>query len=417
MEELTEEQKVEIKEQKIQVAHDLSSDLKMDHMTVSMGPSHPATHGTIRMVLELDGESVIRSDVEVGYLHRGFEKSVESHTWNQAVLYTDRLNYVSPLINNVGYVLAVEKLFDMDVTERCKYVRVLVSEISRVTGHLTNIAAISMELGAITVFLYLMRAREYMYELVEAVTGGRITPNYTRVGGVAHDLPENFDSMARDVMKRTRHVLKEVDGLLSKNKIFMDRTMNTGKISAEDAISYGFTGPCLRGSGVAYDVRKAQPYLVYDRLNFDVPVGDKGDNYDRYLCRMEEMQQSMWIIEQCLKQIPDGPVNVDDPRVTLPPKEDVYTNIEALMNHFKLIMPGHGITPPAGEVYFSVEAENGELGYYIVSDGKEKPYKCRVRPPCFCIMSGVHKMVEGGMVADIVPTFGSVNMIGGECDR
>lgn len=417
IENLVEEQPTQIEERKIQVAHDLSDDLKIDHMTISMGPSHPATHGTVRFVLELDGESVMKADVEVGYLHRGFEKSCETHTWNQAVIYTDRLNYVSPLINNVGYALAVEKLFDMDVTERCKYIRVIVSELSRVTDHLTNIAAISMELGALTAFLYFVKAREYMYELVEAITGGRITPTYTRIGGVAHDLPENFAAMAHEQIKKTRKVIREVDGLLSKNKIFIDRTTGTGKISVEDAISHGFTGPFLRGCGVAYDVRKAQPYLVYDRLNFDVPVGENSDNYDRYLVRMEEMEQSLRIIEQCIKDIPEGPVNVDDPRVTLPPKEDVYTNIEALMNHFKLIMNGHGITPPQGETYFAVEGANGELGFYVVSDGGDKPYKVRVRPPCFCIMSGLHKMLEGGMIADIVPTFGSVNMIGGECDR
>lgn len=417
IEELTEEQNEQAAEQKIQVAHDLSDDLKMDHMTISMGPSHPATHGTVRFVLELDGESVKKADVEVGYLHRGFEKSCETHTWNQAVIYTDRLNYVSPLINNVGYALAVEKLFDMDVTERCKYIRVIASELSRVTDHLTNIAAISMELGALTAFLYFVKAREYMYELVEAVTGGRITPTYTRIGGVAHDLPENFAAMSHERIQKTRKVIREVDGLLSKNKIFLDRTTGTGKISVEDAISYGFTGPFLRGCGIAYDVRKAQPYLVYDRLNFDVPVGENSDNYDRYLVRMEEMEQSLRIIEQCIKDIPDGPVNVDDPRVTLPPKEDVYTNIEALMNHFKLIMPGHGIMPPKGEAYFAVEGANGEIGFYVVSDGSDKPYKVRARPPCFCIMSGLHKMIEGGMLADIVPTFGSVNMIGGECDR
>ncbi len=417
IEELTGEQKEQAEGRKIQVTHDLSSDLKMSHMTLSMGPSHPATHGTVRFVLELDGESVVKADVEVGYLHRGFEKSCESHTWNQAVIYTDRLNYVSPLINNVGYALAVEKLFDMDVTERCKYIRVIVSELSRLTDHLTNIAAISMELGALTAFLYFMKAREYMYELVEAITGGRITPTYTRIGGVAHDLPENFDAAVHEQIKKVRKVLREVDGLLSKNRIFMERTAGTGKISVEDAISYGFTGPCLRAGGVAYDVRKASPYLVYDRLNFDVPVGENGDNYDRYLVRMEEMEQSLRILEQCIKQIPQGAVCVDDPRVTLPPKQEVYTNIEALMNHFKLIMPGHGITPPKGEAYFAVEGANGELGFYVVSDEKDMPYKVRVRPPCFCIMSGLHKMIEGGMLADIVPSFGSVNMIGGECDR
>lgn len=386
-------------------------------MVLNMGPSHPAMHGTVRIVLELEGETVAGANVEVGFLHRGFEKSCENSGWTQVLIYTDRLNYVSPIMNNIGYVMAVEKLFQIDVPERCKYIRIIACELSRVCDHLTNIGAMSLEVGALTVFLYAIKAREFLWEALEELTGSRVTPTYARVGGLAGDLPENFEQKCFSVFKKVRNVLSETDGLLTKNRIFVDRTKNVGVISREDAISYGFTGPCLRSTGVSYDVRVAQPYLVYDRLDFDVPVGENGDNYDRYLVRMEEIRQSLKLVEQAFKQIPRGPICVDDPRVTLPDKNEVYTNIEALMNHFKLIMPGHGIKPPLGEVYMATEAANGELGFYLVSDGNDRPYKCRARPPCFCIMSGLHKMIIGGMLADIVPTFGSVNMIGGECDR
>ncbi len=387
------------------------------YMFINMGPSHPAMHGTIRIKLQLEGETVVNSDVEVGYLHRGFEKMCETHTWNQCLLYTDRLNYVSPLINNVGFVMAVEKLYGLEVPERCKYVRVIMSEISRITDHLTSIAAVVMELGALTAFLYLMKAREYLYDLVEDACGARVTTTYMRVGGMSADLPPGFGERTLEALTKVEECVADVDGLVTRNRIFMDRLVNVGVISQEDAISQGFTGPCLRSTGVPFDVRKANPYLVYDRMDFDVPVGTKGDNYDRYLVRLEEMRQSAKIIRQSLREIPSGPVNADDRSVVLPPKEEVYTSIEGLMNHFKLWMTGHGLRPPVGEVYFPVEGGNGELGFYIVSDGADKPYRVRARPPSFCLMSGLSKMIEGGMVPDIVPTFGSINMIGGECDR
>ncbi len=387
------------------------------YMHVNMGPSHPAMHGTIRIKLNLDGETVVNSDVEVGYLHRGFEKMCETHTWNQCFLYTDRLNYVSPLINNVGFALAVEKLYEMDVPERCKYIRVIASEISRLADHQTAIGASAMELGAMTPFLYLMKAREYLYDLIEDACGARVTTTYMRVGGMTADLPPGFKERTLAALKKCEEAVKDVDGLLTRNRIFMDRMIGTGVISQEDAISHGFTGPCLRSTGVPYDVRKAQPYLVYDRMDFDIPVGTTGDNYDRYLVRLEEMNQSTKIVRQALSQMPEGPVNVDNRSVMIPPKEEVYTSIEALMNHFKLFMTGHGLQPPVGELYFPVEGGNGELGFYIVSDGKGKPYRVRARPPSFCLMSGLSKMIDGAMVPDIVPSFGSINMIGGECDR
>jgi NADH-quinone oxidoreductase subunit D len=439
--------------------------MRTESMLINFGPSHPAMHGIVRIVAEVDGENVINSDVEIGYLHRCFEKDAEQSGYLQVLPYTDRLNYVSPLINNVGYCLAVEKLFGLETTERAKYIRVIMSEISRVTDHLTCVGASAMEMGAFTVFLYMIKAREYLYELIEAVTGARLTISYTRVGGVKADLPEGFADRTRKAIKDTRDVLVECDKLLTKNRIFVDRLKDIGVISKENALAYGISGPFLRSTGIDFDVRRATPYLVYDRFDFDIPVGEHGDNYDRYLCRMEEMEQSMRIIEQALDQIPAGPVLLDtegnvlpadefrdeakagniegvvgkcaksDPtlegsnkaqypgiestnkRAVLPPKEDTYGNIEGLMNHFKMIMQGHGIRPPKGEAYQAVEGANGELGFYVVSDGTGRPYRVRVRPPCFVIMAALPLMLNGGTVADIVPTFGSVNMIGGELDR
>ncbi len=396
----------------------LAKELHTKEMVLQMGPSHPAMHGTVRMLLTLDGETVVNTDINIGYLHRGFEKMGENRTYHQAIIYTDRLNYVSPLINNFGYAMAVEKLFDVDVPVRCKFIRTIMSEIARISDHLTCVGASAMELGALTAFLYMIRAREEWWQVIEEVTGGRgVTPSYGRIGGVKDDLPEDIEDMIKKTIKSTRGVLEEIHGLLTKNRIFVDRMKGVGVISADDAISHGFTGPCLRSTGVAYDVRKAQPYMVYEQMKFDVPVGQNGDNYDRYLCRMEEIVQSMGIVEQALAKIPSGPVKAEDKRISFPSKQEVYGNMEALINHFKLFMEGHGICPPEGEVYQAVEGANGELGFYIVSDGTGKPYRLRCRPPSFCTMSGVKKMIEGRMIADIVPTFGSVNMIGGECDR
>ena len=442
------------------------ADLQTRDMLLNIGPAHPAMHGIIRIVTKLDGERIEEAEVEIGYLHRGFEKMAETVDYNGVMPYTDRLNYVSPLINNMGYSMAVEKLLGITVPERCHYVRVIMSEISRICDHLTCVGASAMELGAFTVFLYMIKAREYLWELVEKVTGARMTISYCRVGGVKADLPADFTDLCRKAFEETRKVLAESDGLLTRNRIFVDRMSGTGVITAEDAMAYGITGPFLRASGADYDVRKDNPYAVYDRLNFDIPVGTRGDNMDRYLVRMEEMHQSMRIVEEALRQIPPGPVQVDpgtghaipaaemvdlakvgnieaisgdsavtcptlegsgraqhasiaadEKRVVLPPKEDTYGNIEGLMQQFKLVMYGHGVRPPKGEVYFPVEGANGELGFYVVSDGTANPYRVRVRPPCFAIMSALHKILTGDMIADMIPTFGSVNMIGGELDR
>ena len=439
--------------------------LTMKDMLLNMGPSHPAMHGVIRIILGLDGERVKKAHIEIGYLHRGFEKDSEVVGWGQVFPYTDRLNYVSPLINNVCYAMGVEKLLDLEITERCKYIRVIISEVSRITDHLTCIAACSMELGAMTGFIYLMKAREYLYGLVEELTGARLTVSYVKVGGVKADLPEGWLERLEVALKQTEKEISEIDKLLTRNRIFIDRVKDVGRISKEDAWSFGFTGPVLRSTGMARDIRKDEPYLVYDRVDFDVPVGAVGDNYDRYLVRMEEMHQSIRILRQCIKQIPGGSVRVDltgrpltgaemvdsakmgmtadlllrtvrpDPTleggdrlharainanaktVVLPPKEDTYGNIEGLMNHFMLIMEGEGLKPPPGEIYIANEAANGELGFHMVSNGDGRAYRVRCRPPCFYLMQGLHCMIEGDMIADVIATFGTINMIAGELDR
>jgi NADH-quinone oxidoreductase subunit D len=391
--------------------------LPTEPMTINMGPSHPAMHGTVRIVLTVEGEQVQEADVQVGYLHRCFEKESENATYTQVFPYTDRLNYVSPMLNNVGYAMAVEKLLGIikRIPERAQYIRVLVGEMSRVTDHLTCLGASAMELGGFTPFLYLIKAREWMYELLEELSGARLTHSYVRVGGVAADLTPGFADKLRDIIARTREAVRDGDALLTKNRIFRDRMDDVGTISQQDAIAYGWTGPCLRSTGVAYDVRKDHPYLVYDRFDFEVPVGTRGDNFDRYAVRMEEIHQSMRILEQALDQIPPGPILIDDPHIVLPPKRDVYNTIEGMINHFKLIVDG--IKVPPGEIYSYTEGGNGELGFYIVSDGTGRPYKCRVRPPCFTIVQTLGKLIQGRQIADIVPTFGMMNMIGGECDR
>jgi NADH-quinone oxidoreductase subunit D len=384
-------------------------------MSLQMGPSHPATHGTIKLNLKLDGEKILNCDVEVGYLHRGFEKMCEQRTWNHVVPYTDRLNYISPLINNVGFALAAEKLLDIEVPERGQYIRMIMSEISRMTDHFTCLGMAAAEAGALSVAFYALEARETLFDIITAVTGARLTVSYTRVGGVMQDLPEGFAEWIQRSFIDLRNVMSDCDKLLSKNRIFIERMSGVGAISTEDAISYGVTGPLLRACGVAYDVRKANPYLFYDRMDFTVPTGTQGDNWDRFQVRFEELRQSMSMVEQALKQLPDGPIRVDDPNITMPQKKDVYGNIEGLMNHFKLVI--EGVKIPKGEVYSVVEGANGELGFYLVSDGSGRPYRVRVRPPCFFGMAALGQMLKGHLISDVITTFGMVNMIGGECDR
>ena len=391
------------------------SDPSDEIMELQMGPSHPASHGTIKFNLKLDGERIVDCDVEVGYLHRGFEKMCEQGTWTQCFPYTDRLNYCSPCINNVGFALAVERLLGIDTTERCKYVRMIMSEVSRITDHLTCLGMAASELGATTAAFYLLEAREFLYDLIEAVTGARLTVTWCRIGGISRDFPADFDDRMKASFTCLDRVLSDCDKLLGRNRVFIDRMAGVGTLPKQEAISYGLTGPLLRATGVPYDIRKVHPYLVYDRFEFDVPTGSKGDNYDRFNVRFQEMYESRKIIEQAMRTLPEGPFALDDPRIVLPPKERVYNSIEGLMNHFKLIM--EGIKVPAGEVYQAVEGSNGELGFYVVSDGSGRPYRVRVRPPCFLGMGALSQMLKGHMVADIVATFGMINMIGGECDR
>jgi len=389
--------------------------LETDLLEITLGPSHPAMHGITQMLIKLDGEKIVSCDVEPGYLHRGFEKECEDHRWNQIFPYTDRLNYVSPIINNVAYAMAVEKLCGLEVPARCQHLRVILSEMTRITDHLTCLAAVMMELGAFSAFLYFVKARELYYDLLENVTGARLTYSWLRIGGARWDIPDGFVEQSKKAIPETRRILKETDGLFTKNRIFLDRVVGVGAISQSDAISYGMTGPILRSTGVAYDVRKANPYAAYDQFEFEIPVGRNGDCFDRYMVRMAEIEQSLRILEQALVKIPGGPLSVKDPRFTLPDKQAVYTTIEGTINHFKLIFDD--IHPPKGEVYAAAEGGNGELGFYLVSDGGNKPVKCRCRPPCFAPMSAVGKIIEGHMLADIVPIYGSVNMIGGEMDR
>jgi NADH-quinone oxidoreductase subunit D len=384
-------------------------------MELQMGPSHPASHGTIKFNLKLDGETIVDCDVEIGYLHRGFEKMCEQGTWTQVFPYTDRLNYASPLINNVGFALAAEKLAGIQAPERAQWIRMLTSEISRITDHLTCLGMAGVEVGAFTVGLYTNEAREYLYDLVETLTGARLTVSYCRIGGVTNDLPAQFGEVLADRFAKIRAVLADCDKLLTRNRIFVDRMSGVGRLSQEDAISYSLTGPLLRATGVNYDVRKQCPYLFYDQVDFEVPLGSRGDNYDRFLVRFREIEQSMRIAEQCLAKMSAGPVIVSDSRFALPPKRDVYNSIEGLMNHFKIVI--EGIKLPAGETYLAVEGANGELGFYLVSDGSGRPYRVRVRPPCFFGMASLGDVLKGHMLADIVTTFGMINMIGGECDR
>ncbi len=388
-----------------------------NHMALAMGPSHPATHGIVRFNLTLEGERIIKSTTDIGYLHRGFEKMVERSTWNQAIIYTDRLNYVSAMINNVGYCLAVEKLLDVEVPPRSVFLRVIMSELSRIADHMTCVAAQVMESGAMSAFLYCMKAREWLWEIVEMVCGARVTTNWTRIGGLMADVPQEFSDAVQIRIPKLREVIEELDKLITKNRIFYDRFRDIGSMTKEEAIDFGFTGPCLRATGVPFDVRRDSPYLNYDEFDFEIPIGTQGDVYDRYLMRMFEMEQSLQIVEQALEKLPDGPVCVDDKNIVLPDKSAVYGSIEGLMNQFKLIMDDHGIQPPAGEVYQAVEGANGELGFYVVSTGGDTPYKCRCRPPCFPMTAAMDKMIVGQLISDIVPIFGSINMIGGELDR
>ncbi len=391
-------------------------DTDYERVTLNLGPSHPATHGTLRIVVTLDGEMIIGADQEIGYLHRCFEKMSETHTYQQVIPYTDRLNYCSAIINNVGYCMTVEKLMGLKVPDRAQQVRLMLSEFMRIADHLVCIGTNLVDMGALTNFWYLFQPREEIYGLIEACCGARLLPSYLRIGGLAIDVPPDFLERAQRLVKMMPKYIDDVEKLVARNKIFLDRVVGVAPISAEDAIEYGFTGPCLRACGIPFDVRKASPYLGYETYDWDVPIADGGDTFARYLVRMEEMRQSLRILQQAIDRgLPAGPVMVDNPYVALPPKAKVYNEMESLIYHFKLIM--HGIQPPVGETYFQVEGGNGELGFHIVSDGTKNPYRVRVRPPCFPIYQAFGQMIIGQTIPDAVAALGSLNIIAGELDH
>jgi NADH-quinone oxidoreductase subunit D len=386
-------------------------------MSMNIGPQHPATHGTLRLKVEVDGEVVIKVEPEIGFLHTGFEKLSEYRNYNQFVVISDRMNYLSPLNNNIGFAIACEELFQVEVPARGQYIRVIMAELSRLADHIVSVGLQGMDLGAFSVMLWTFIEREKLYDIFEAVTGARLTTSWTRVGGVFRDVPPDFPVLVKNFLSKFPAVLDEIEYMLSKNKIFMDRTIGVGAVTAEQAISHGVTGPVLRASGVSYDVRKARPYLCYEKLNFEVPTRPEGDVFARYQVRLGEMRQSVKIINQALEQLPEGPVNSVNHKVTLPTKEQVYQDMESLIHHFKLTMPGHGLIPPQGEVYSCTETPNGELGFYIVSDGTGLPYRVRIRPPSFYNYTTFPLQAKGRLISDAVACMASMNVIAGELDR
>ena len=399
-------------------------DLDGEKMVLNMGPSHPSTHGVLRIVLELDGEIVTKAMPEVGYLHRGDEKIAENLTYTQFIPYTDRLDYLAPLANNVAYALAVEKLLGLDqqLPLRCQYLRVICCELARISSHLLGVGCFAMDCGAMTVFLLTFTEREKIYNLCEALTGARFTTSYTRIGGLSRDLPPGWADQCRKFLREVLVNFDEVEQLLTRNRIWVDRTREIGVIPKAVAIDYGLTGPNLRGSGVEYDLRKAHPYLIYDRLKFDVPAGSVGDCYDRYLVRMEEMRQSVRLLHQCLDQLPGGPdnavgepINVPDGKTVLPPKSKVLTRMEELIHQFMLVT--EGVNAPPGEIYFSAENPKGELGFYINSRGGGTPHRLKIRAPSFVNLSVLPYLLPGHMLSDVVAILGSLDFVMGECDR
>ena len=387
-----------------------------ERVTLNLGPSHPATHGTLRIVVTLDGEKIVGADTEIGYLHRCFEKMSETHTYQQVIPFTDRLNYCSAIINNVGYCMTVEKMLGLEVPARAQHVRLMLSEFMRIADHIICIGTNLVDMGALTNFWYLFQPREEILGLVESCCGARLLPSYLRIGGLAVDAPADFLANSQRLINMLPPFIDDVEKLIMKNRIFRERVDGVAAITAEDAINFGFTGPCLRATGVPFDVRKASPYLGYETYDFDVPIAEGGDTYARFLVRFEEMRQSLRILQQAVDRgLPPGPVIVDNPYVALPPKDKVYNEMESLIYHFKLIM--HGIQPPVGEAYFQVEGGNGELGFHVISDGTKTPYRVRVRPPCFPIYSAFARMITGQTIPDAIAALGSLNIIAGELDH
>lgn len=385
-------------------------------MVLNLGPSHPAMHGTLRVVAEVDGETIVKATLEIGFLHCGFEKLAEHRTYTQWLTVTDRMNYVSALSNNIGFVLGVEELLGVKVPERCAWIRTVLSELSRMSDHVMNIGLMAMDLGAMTVMLWAFKERETLYDVFEACCGGRMTMSYPRVGGLVRDVPKDFKERVRYGIRGIRGFCDEIETMLTKNRIWLDRTQGVGCLSAADAISYGVTGPVLRASGVPYDLRKDAPYLCYDQVDFDVVTCPGCDVNARYHVRLEELREAVRIVEQCLEKMPDeGPINVDDPGVILPPKEKVYNQMESLIQHFKMII--EGMRMPVGESYHATEAPNGELGYFIASGGQGKPHRLHVRAPTFYNYQTYGRMIEGELLSDAIASMASLNIVAGELDR
>ncbi|GAC1650507.1 MAG: NADH dehydrogenase (quinone) subunit D [Gemmatimonadaceae bacterium] len=393
----------------------LDPDLAADHMLINIGPQHPATHGVLRLVLELDGETVVRCIPHIGYLHCGFEKIGEYRQYNQIIPWTDREDYLNSIGNNVAFALGAERLFGIEITERCKVLRVIAAELSRIISHLVWLGTTCIDIGAFTPFLWAFQERENVYDMLEQWVGARLTTSATRVGGMAADIPDTFPDTLRSFLKRFPRTLDEIDRMLTRNAIWVGRTVGLGVMNADEALNYGLSGPMLRASGVAYDVRKDFPYLDYETYEFDVPVGTNGDVYDRFLVRMEELRQSVRILEQAIARLPDGPINIDDHRIILPPKHKATNEMESMIHHFKQVMEGP--RPPIGEAYLAVESPKGEKGYYMVSDGTAKPVRWRIRPPSFVNLSAIPKMVEGHLLSDVIAINASIDIVMGEIDR
>ena len=393
----------------------LEPDFAGEHMLINIGPQHPATHGVLRLVLELDGETVVRCIPHIGYLHCGFEKIGEYRQYNQIIPWTDREDYLNSIGNNIAFALGAERLFGIEITERCTVLRVIAGELSRIISHLVWLGTTCIDIGAFTPFLWAFQERERVYDLLERWVGARLTTSATRVGGMAADIPDGWTAALDGFIKTFPQTIEQVDRMLTRNGIWVGRTVGLGVMSADEATNYGLSGPMLRASGVAYDVRKDFPYLGYETYDFDVPVGTHGDVYDRYLVRMEELRQSVRILEQALARLPGGPVNVDDARVILPPKSKATSEMESMIHHFKQVMEGP--RPPIGEAYVVVESPKGEKGYYMVSDGTAKPVWWRIRPPSFVNLAAIPKMVEGHLLSDVIAINASIDIVMGEIDR
>lgn len=389
--------------------------IKTRELSLHMGPQHPSTHGVLHLLLDMQGERIVKAEPDIGYLHRGTEKIAENLLYHQFVPYTDRLDYMCAMSNNLAYVQAVEKLLDIEITERAKYIRTIAAELSRMAGHFLAIGAWALDLGAMTILLYAMREREIILDIFEQICGARMTLTYLRIGGVRYDLTNKCKESIEELLRLVPSRLDEYDKLLTGNRVWVQRNKNVGVLTADEALDLGLSGPAMRASGIRWDIRKDEPYLIYDRFDFEVPVGTNGDCLDRYYCRFEEIKQSMKIIRQALDQIPEGPFNVDIPQIVPPPKPDVYKNMENLIHHFKYVSQGFKV--PAGEVYSSIEAPKGELGVYIVSDGSEKPHRLKLRVPSFMNLQTINAMSKDRYLADVIAIVSSLDPVFGECDK